>query len=118
LIGWALLLLNITGTLPYVSSMMKTLANIIALSIGLALAGQASAACYADYKAKKSSPLTLHYGVVEIPASACGNKGKIKKNIAKRIKVGGWSLLNVVSEFGPEGLAQRQNSAGSYYLKY
>ncbi len=97
---------------------MKTLVNIIALSIGLAFAGQASAACYADYKAKKTSPLTLSYGVVELPASVCGKPGKIKKNISKRIKVGGWSLLNVVSVFGPEGLAQRQDSAGNNYLKF
>jgi hypothetical protein len=112
------LLLNITGVPPYVSGMMKTLVYITAMSIGLAFAGQASAACYADYKAKKTSPLTLSYGVVKLPDSICGKPGKIKKNIAKRIKVGGWSLLNVVSEFGPEGLAQRQSSAGSYYLKY
>lgn len=98
--------------------MMKTLVYMIALTLGLALAGQASAACYADFKAKKSSPLTLIYGVVKLPDSICGNSGKVKKNVAKRIKVGGWSLLNVVSVFGPEGLAQRQNNAGSYYLKY
>jgi hypothetical protein len=98
--------------------MMKTLIYMTALTLGLALAGQASAACYADFKAKKSSPLTLIYGVVKLPDSICDNSGKVKKNIAKRIKVGGWSLLNVVSVFGPEGLAQRQNNARSYYLKF
>jgi hypothetical protein len=111
-------LLNIKRVSPYVPSMMKTLVQIIALSLGLALAGQASAACYADYKAKKPSPLTLHYGVIQVPDNICGKSGAIKKNIAKRIKVGGWSLLNVVSVFGPEGLAQRQGSAGNYYLKF
>ncbi len=110
--------MNIKEVPPYVSDMMKTLVYITALSIGLAFAGQASAACYADYKAKKTSPLTLSYGVVKLPDSICDNRAKIKKNIAKRIKVGGWSLLNVVSVFGPEGLSQRQSSAGNNYLKF
>ncbi|MFT5000494.1 MAG: hypothetical protein ACI861_001501 [Paracoccaceae bacterium] len=112
------LLLNNNALSPYVSGMMKTLTYMIALCLGLAFAGPSSAACYADFKAKKSSPLTLIYGVVKIPDSICDSSGKVKKNVAKRIKVGGWSLLNVVSVFGSEGLAQRQNNAGSYYLKY
>jgi len=78
----------------------------------------AQAACYADYKAKKPAPLKLHYGVVQLPGNICGNRKKIRKNVAKRISHGGWTLLNVMSVFGPEGLTQRQHSAGRYYLKF
>jgi len=97
---------------------MKTTAHMIALAIALALTAPANAACYADYKAKKTSPLQLHYGVVEIPDGICSNQKAIRKNISKRISVGEWNLLNVMSVFGPEGLSGRQASAGNYYLKY
>ena len=42
---------------------MWKLAPILALA---ALAGPAGAACYADYKARQTDPLRLHYGVIEI----------------------------------------------------
>jgi hypothetical protein len=35
----------------------------LALSLFLAAAQPAAAACYADYKAKQDAPLRLHYGV-------------------------------------------------------
>lgn len=98
--------------------MMKTRKYIIAFAATLAFATQAQAACYADYKAKKTYPLQLHYGVAQVPDGICSDTAKIRKNLAKRIKVDGWSLLNVMSVFGPEGLKQRQASAGNYYLKY
>ena len=98
--------------------MMKTTALICALTASLSLGQPAEAACFADYKAKIASPLKLHYGVVKIPDNICGNKNKIRKNVAKRISRGGWTLLNVMSVFGPEGLSKRQASAGSYYLKF
>lgn len=97
---------------------MKTFVCICALSAALVTSHPAGAACYADYKAKISSPLQLHYGVVKIPDKICSDKAKIRKNIKKRIKRGGWTLLNVMSVFGPEGLSQRQASAGSFYLKF
>lgn len=97
---------------------MKLTTIVLAVLLPALIAGQANAACYADYKAKKPSPLQLHYGVVEIPNGICGNKAAIRKNISQRISVGGWNLLNVMSVFGPEGLSQRQASAGDYYLKY
>jgi len=95
------------------------------LIYGLAIAGalslsaaSAQAACYADYKAKKAGPLKLHYGVIELPNAACKNRKKAHRNIQNRIKVGGWNLLNVMSVFGPEGLAQRKQSAGRFYLRF
>jgi len=98
--------------------MKKPMLITAALILGLALASQANAACYADYKAKKAAPLQLHYGVIALPDRVCGNRAKIRKTVAKRIRVGGWKLLNVMSVFGEQGLSQRQQSAGRFYLKY
>ncbi len=98
---------------------MKTIlaSLVISLALGLA-AAPANAACYADYKARKSAPFQLHYGVIELPDNICNQPRKISRNIQKRISVGGWRLLNVMSVFGPEGLQQRRASAGRFFLKY
>ena len=83
-----------------------------------ALAAPATAACYADYKAKQGDPLKLHYGVIELPDAACRDPGRARAEVARRIKAGGWTLLNVLGTFGPEGLEARKDSAGSYFLRF
>ena len=88
-----------------------------ALLTCLALAGAAQAECYADYKAKQDSPLRLHYGVIAVPDDAC-SVGAAAKVIAPRLAQRGWTLLNVLSVFGPQGLAERKASAGDYYLSF
>lgn len=93
------------------------LAPAFALTLAVA-AGSAEAACYADYKAKQDSPLRLHYGVIELPDSACGDPGRAADEIARRIARDGWSLLDVLATFGDEGLGQRQESAGQFFLRY
>ncbi|SIO48392.1 hypothetical protein SAMN05444722_2531 [Rhodovulum sp. ES.010] len=80
--------------------------------------GAAAAACYADYKAKQDNPLRLHYGVIELPDSACGSRSAAAQEIDRRIGSGGWQLLNVMSIFGADGLAERKASAGAFYLRY
>ena len=87
------------------------------LIIGLLAASPASAACYADYKAKKDYPLQLHYGVIQLPDSAC-SASMASKVIRQRIKGDGWKLLKVLSVFKDDGLEGRKNSAGDYYLRY
>lgn len=87
------------------------------LLASLALAGVAQAECYADYKAKQDSPLRLHYGVIAVPDEAC-SAGAAAKVIAPRLAKRGWTLLNVLSVFGPQGLAERKASAGDYYLSF
>lgn len=80
------------------------------------LAAPATAACYADYKAKQDAPLRLHYGVIELPANQCTAGGAAA---ALQARLGnGWKLLEVVSVFGDEGLEQRRASAGAYFLRY
>ena len=89
----------------------------IALFLTLFAALPAEAACYADYKAKQDAPLRLHYGVAELPDDACDKKAATRV-LAPRLARDGWTLLNVLSIFGPEGLPERKQSAGAYYLRY
>ncbi|WP_370400011.1 hypothetical protein [Sulfitobacter sp. JB4-11] len=96
---------------------MKHDALSLLTGVLLAAAVPASAAgCYADYKAKQDNPLRLHYGVAEI-RGAC-NANAARSELAGRLSAQGWTLLNVLSVFGEEGLAQRKNSAGSNYLRF
>lgn len=82
------------------------------------LAGPASAACYADYKAKRDNPFRLHYGVIELPDAVCGDPKATRAEIARRIAKGNWKLLKVLSVFGEEGLSEREESAGKFFLRY
>ncbi|SFJ67882.1 hypothetical protein [Jannaschia pohangensis] len=86
------------------------------LSILVLMAAPASAACYADYKAKQDNPLQLHYGVIEVPDAQCTPAGAAAQ-LASRLR-DGWQVLQVMSVFGPEGLDQRKASAGEYFLRY
>ena len=86
------------------------------LALALALAGPAQAACYADYKAKQDNPLRLHYGVAQV-GDAC-SKRDAAEALRPRLAAGGWTLLNIVSVFGEDGLKERKDSAGQFYLRY
>jgi hypothetical protein len=89
----------------------------LAIALTLLLAGPASAECYADYKAKQDDPLRLAYGVAEVPDSACDPQGA-RAALSPRLQAAGWTLLDVVSVFGPEGLSERQGNAGDHFLRY
>ncbi|GGE22528.1 hypothetical protein SAMN05421774_10723 [Gemmobacter megaterium] len=95
--------------------MHRTFALAAVLAAGFALPAQA--ACYADYKAKQDNPLRLHYGVMQVSDGAC-SPGAARAEIAPRLSAQGWTLLNVVSVFGPEGLNERKGNAGAYFLRY
>lgn len=89
----------------------------LAVTALLALASPVRAEeCFADYKAKRDNPLRLHYGVAQI-SGAC-DAGSAKAELTARLAKDGWTLLNVLSVFGPDGLEQRKGDAGSYYLRY
>ncbi len=81
------------------------------------MAGQAAAACYADYRARTENPLRLHYGVIELPDSAC-SVAAAQPVIARRIAADGWQLLQVISVFDEGGLDARRSDAGAYFLRY
>ena len=95
---------------------MKRLSLAVALLVGFAL--PAAAECYADYKAKQDDPLRLHYGVAQVSDQACASPKAAKGELAPRLAADGWTLLNVLSTFGPEGLSERKASAGDYFLRY
>lgn len=93
---------------------MKQIA--LSLFMTLALASTAHAQCYADYKAKQDNPLRLHYGVAQVSGQCSRNSAT--QQIRARLATQGWTLLQIQSVFGPEGLKQRKNSAGQFYLRY
>jgi hypothetical protein len=87
------------------------------LSLLLALlAGSASAACYADYKAKKDDPLRLQYGVAAITGECAPAPAALE--LAPRLAADGWELLEVLGTFDETGLEERRESAGQYFLRY
>lgn len=87
----------------------------VAATMALTTPGAAQS-CYADYKAKQDNPLKLHYGVAEL-SGGCA-KGAAQTELAPRLKSKGWTLLNVVSVFGPDGLEQRKTNAGAFFLRF
>lgn len=89
--------------------------HVIALSLVLA-AGSAQAACFADYKAKQDDPLRLHYGVAEI-SGACTDANAATQ-LRGRLAEEDWQLLTVLGTFDESGLAEREDSAGEYYLRF
>jgi hypothetical protein len=92
------------------------LSLLTALTVTLALPAAATAGCYADYKAKQDDPLRLHYGVAQING-AC-DAAEAKAELSPRLAAEGWTLLNVLSVFGDEGLDQRKDSAGKFHLRF
>jgi len=91
---------------------------MLAVLTAFATAGSAQAACYADYKAKRDNPLRLHYGVMEIPGAACDDAALARVEIEKRLAAEKWRLLNVMSVFGADGLENRKESAGQFFLRF
>ena len=92
---------------------MKRLTLAAMMLAGLAM--PANAECYADYKAKQDDPLRLHYGVAQV--QAC-DTGGAEAELVPRLAADGWTLLTVLSTFGSEGLDERKDSAGAYFLRY
>jgi len=96
---------------------MKRILFSLALATAIAAAAPALAAeCYADYKAKQDNPLRLHYGVMQLQG-AC-DPASAQTEVRARLAANGWTLLNVLSLFGPEGLEHRRANAGPYYLSF
>lgn len=98
----------------------KSRARLLGLALGalVALAAPASAACYADYRAQQQNPVRFHYGVAQIPDSACGNPGAAAQALRGRLAQNGWTLVNVLSTFGDDGLSSRRANAGQFFLRY
>lgn len=92
--------------------------HVVAFVLALALSLPAQAECYVDYKAKQDSPLRLAYGVSQVSDQACGKPRVAQGELAPRLASDGWTLLKILSTFGPEGLQERKASAGAFFLRY
>ncbi|WP_299722007.1 hypothetical protein [uncultured Tateyamaria sp.] len=88
----------------------------LSLTLILALASAAQAQCYADYKAKQDNPLRLHYGVAQVSGNCSARNAA--QQLGPRLSARGWTLLQIQSVFGPEGLDKRKASAGQYFLRF
>ncbi|MEZ5750634.1 MAG: hypothetical protein R3D60_01270 [Paracoccaceae bacterium] len=95
---------------------LKTFALAAAFAVVAAL--PASAACYAEYRAQKTSPLQFHVGVAQIADSSCGNPAAAAQELGSRLGQNGWTLVDVLSTFTDEGLASRRQRAGQYFLRF
>lgn len=81
------------------------------------VAGSGQAACFVDYKAKQDDPLRLHYGVMQLEGD-CEDEAMVEEEIMERLMGSGWQLLAVDSIFDEDGLEERQDSAGEFFLRY
>jgi hypothetical protein len=94
--------------------MTRTFPLLVAFVLAVGT-GPVSAACYADYKAKRDNPLRLHYGVAEV--NACDRQGAASE-LRRRLRDAGWELLDLVSVFEADRLEEKRESAGDYFLRY
>jgi hypothetical protein len=90
---------------------------LLSAVLALSVAGQASAECYADFKVKRDDPLTLRYGVSQVSDANCSIDAAFAE-LAPRLAADDWTLRQVLSTFGPEGLEERKASAGELFLRY
>ncbi len=91
---------------------------LAALGLWLAAGSVAHAACYADYKARRDQPYGLHYGVIEVKVTPCAMSPEVENTVKQRVAAGGWTVLQVQSVFGDDGLAGRKQDAGEYFLRF
>ncbi len=91
---------------------------ILALALAVAVPPASAGAdnCFADYKAKRDNPLRLHYGVMQLQGEC--TRAAAQAEVAARLARAGWTLLNVISVFGPEGLKGKKANAGKFYLRF
>lgn len=78
----------------------------------------ATAACFADYKAKRENPLKLHYGVMQVDSGSCSMSDAVRNTVSRRLNAAGWQLLQVQSVFGDDGLEKRKKDAGQFFLRF
>lgn len=102
---------------------MKRIVLILAALAALSAPAPAHAqggACFADYKAQRTSArgLELHYGVIQLGPRACRDRAAAERQVARRIAAEGWQLLRVMATFDESGLNGRRANAGAYFLRY
>ena len=94
----------------------RAAALALALAALAATPALAQSPCYADYRAKQDGPLRLHYGTAQVGAPC--TVAAAAQALGPRLAAAGWTLLDVLSVFGADGLAQREGDAGEFHLRY
>ena len=74
---------------------MKQALIIFATALALS-ATAASAACVAEYKAKRDNPLRLDYGTVTVQSSTC-TASAVRAAVQAQLASRGWTLLSILS---------------------
>ncbi len=90
---------------------------ILITTLLLALATQASAQCYADYKAKQDDPLRLQYGLIALPDRACGNRAAAEAYARPVVARAGWTLLQIESILTRSQFEARRSDAGAVHTR-
>ena len=104
------------ASLPRVRASLRCVAAALIAGALAPLPAAAQDPCYADYRAKRDGPLRLHYGTAEV-GGPCSVSAATQA-LAPRLAAAGWTLLDVLSVFGQDGLAQREGDAGEFHLRY
>lgn len=95
------------------SHMRKLLSSALTLLLATAAA---QAACFVDYKAKQDDPLRLQYGVAEIFGACTLEDAYVE--LLPRLAEADWQLLAVLTIFDEQGLEERKESAGEFFLRF
>ncbi len=93
---------------------MKVTVPSVVFLICAVLTAPASAQCFADFKARQtaSNELRLQYGIIELPASACGSLEAAKRYAEPVIARSGWTLRQIESIFDETEFQRRSANAG------
>lgn len=101
------------GRIIMSSPLLRRLLAALVL-VALALPSAAAADCYVHYKAKRTNPYGLHYGIVRVSGGCPSSPGGL---VQSRISSGGWTILNVVKVTTSPPSSSEKRSAGSHYYR-
>ena len=71
-------------------------ALLISATLLALTASAASAACVAEYKAKRDNPLRLDHGTVTVQSSTC-TVAAVQSQVRSQLASRGWTLLSILS---------------------
>ncbi len=71
-------------------------ALLISATLLALTASAASAACVAEYKAKRDKPLRLDHGTVTVQSNTCTKAG-VESQVRSQLASRGWTLLTILS---------------------
>lgn len=76
------------------------------------------AECFVSYKASKTFPLDLHYGVAQLSEGACADLRVAEEELENLLDDGGWNLSKIYKLLDRSGAEERRSNAGEFYLRF